>query len=61
MKANIGRIDRLVRIAAGLAIAALGIVFKSWWGLLALVPLATAAVGACSLYLPFGVSTRRKA
>ena len=58
---NIGNTDRLIRIALGVAIAVLGIVFKSWWGLIALVPLATAAVSTCPLYLPFGISTRRKA
>jgi type IV secretory pathway TrbD component len=61
MKLNIGRADRIVRIALGVAIAVLGIVFKSWLGLLAAIPLATAAVGSCPLYLPFGISTRRKA
>jgi hypothetical protein len=61
MKSNIGNIDRIVRIALGVAIAAFGIVFRSWWGLLAIIPLATAAVGTCPLYLPFGISTRKKA
>lgn len=61
MKQNIGTADRVVRIVLGVAIAVLGIVFKSWFGLLALIPLGTAAVGTCPLYLPFGISTRRKA
>jgi hypothetical protein len=61
MKLNIGRTDRVIRIALGVAIAVLGIVFRSWLGLIAIVPLATAAVGTCPLYLPFGISTRRKA
>lgn len=61
MKRNIGNADRIIRIALGLAVAILGIVFRSWWGLLALIPLATAAVGTCPLYLPFGISTRKKA
>jgi hypothetical protein len=60
MKLNIGNTDRLIRIVLGLAIAVLGIVFKSWWGLLAIVLLGTAAVGTCPLYLPFGISTRKK-
>jgi len=60
MKLNIGTVDRVIRIVLGLAIAALGIVYKSWFGLLALIPLGTAAVGTCPLYLPFGLSTRRK-
>ena len=58
---NIGNTDRIIRIVLGLAIAVLGIVFKSWFGLIAIVPLATAAVSTCPLYLPFGISTRGKA
>jgi hypothetical protein len=58
---NIGNTDRIIRIVLGLAIVALGIVFKSWLGLIAIVPLATAAVSTCPLYLPFGISTRGKA
>lgn len=60
MKLNIGNTDRLIRIVLGVAIAVLGIVFKSWFGLVALVFLGTAAVGTCPLYLPFGISTRKK-
>jgi Protein of unknown function (DUF2892) len=58
---NIGNTDRIIRIILGLVIAVLGIVFKSWLGLIAIVPLATAAVSTCPIYLPFGISTRGKA
>jgi hypothetical protein len=58
---NIGKADRIIRIALGLAIAVLGIAFKNWLGLIAIIPLATAAVSTCPLYLPFGISTRAKA
>lgn len=61
MTKNIGKVDKVVRLVLAVAIAVLGIVFKSWFGLIAIVPLATALVGTCPLYLPFGVSTRRKA
>jgi hypothetical protein len=61
MKKNIGSIDRWIRVIAGLVIGALGIVFNSWWGLLGIVFLATAGIGTCPLYLPFGISTRKKA
>lgn len=57
---NIGNTDRIIRIILGLAIAVLGIVFKSWLGLIAIIPLATATVSICPLYLPFGISTRGK-
>lgn len=59
MKKNIGLTDRRIRVVAGLVIGALGIYFNSWWGLLGLVPLATALIKTCPLYLPFGISTRR--
>jgi hypothetical protein len=61
MKSNIGSADRIIRVVIGLGIGALGIAFRSWWGLLALIPLATAAIGTCPLYLPFGISTKKKA
>jgi hypothetical protein len=61
MKQNMGSVDRIVRIVIGVAIAALGIAFKSWLGLIAIVPFATAAVGSCPLYMPFGISTGKKA
>lgn len=57
---NIGNIDRNIRIFIGVAIAILGIVFKSWLGLIAIVPLSTALVSTCPFYLPFGFSTRSK-
>jgi len=60
MKHNIGTTDRIIRLIAGLAIGALGIYFKSWWGLLAILPLFTAAFRWCPAYLPFGISTRCK-
>ena len=41
------------------AVAALaaGLGFKSWWGALGLVPLATAIFRFCPAYVPFGLST----
>lgn len=57
MKCNVGRTDRILRVVIGLAIVGLGIYFGSWWGAIGLVPLATAAIGWCPLYLPLRVST----
>jgi hypothetical protein len=58
---NIGLTDRIIRIVAGLAIALIGLAYDSWLGLIGLVPLLTAGVGICPIYLPFGISTRKKA
>jgi hypothetical protein len=59
VKRNIGMIDRIIRLGIAVLIAVLGIVFKSWWGLLALIPAATALSGWCPLYTLLHRSTRR--
>lgn len=57
MASNIGSTDRIIRIVLGVAIIGVGIYFGSWWGAIGLVPLVTAAIGWCPLYVPFGLST----
>jgi hypothetical protein len=57
MKANVGTIDRVIRIIAGLAILCAGYYFKSWWGLVGLAPILTGSIRFCPGYLPFGIST----
>ena len=59
MKPNVGGIDRIVRIVAGVAIVGAGFYFNSWWGLLGIGPLLTATFRFCPAYLPFGVSSCR--
>jgi hypothetical protein len=60
MTCNIGKIDKIIRLIIGVVIAVLGFYFKSWWGLLALIPLLTAAIGFCPLYVPLKISTVKK-
>ncbi len=58
MKSNVGGIDRILRIVAGLVLvglAATGTV--GWWGWLGLVPLATGALGWCPPYAMLGINT----
>lgn len=58
MKANVGGIDRILRIVLGLVLiglAATGTV--GVWGWIGIVPLATAAMGFCPLYTVLGFST----
>ncbi|MHB1124095.1 MAG: YgaP family membrane protein [Ramlibacter sp.] len=60
MKANVGGIDRILRITIGLVLiglAATGTV--GWWGWLGVVPLATGLVGWCPPYAMLGLSTCR--
>ncbi len=59
MKKNIGITDRWIRVVLGIVAIAAGLYFKSWWGLIGVVLLATALIRTCPLYLPFGISTKR--
>lgn len=58
MTANVGGIDRILRIVVGLAL--LSLVFigpQTLWGLVGLVPLGTALMGFCPAYTIFGINT----
>ncbi|MDD8061081.1 MULTISPECIES: YgaP family membrane protein [Shewanella] len=57
MKCNIGKIDRMIRIFLGACIIAVGFYNQSWWGVVGIIPLFTAAFGWCPAYVPFGIST----
>lgn len=59
MKTNVGFVDRALRAVIGCALLGAGYYFQSWWGLIGLVPLLTAAFGFCPAYLPFGLNTCR--
>jgi|WetSurMetagenome_2_1015567.scaffolds.fasta_scaffold583503_2 hypothetical protein len=65
-KRNLGRLDRSLRIVAGIVLALIGLVpMGGWQGhalgidlmLFALWPLATGLAGFCGLYCFFGIST----
>lgn len=58
MKANVGSVDRALRIIVGLALvvcAATGVL--PVWAWIGVVPLATGVFRFCPAYLPFGLST----
>ena len=57
MKKNTGNLDRILRVVVGLAVIAGGWFAGSWFGLIGLVPLGTAAIGYCPLYSIFGLNT----
>lgn len=60
MIANVGGADKVVRIVTGVVILGLGLAFKSYWGLVGLLPLLTGLLGFCPAYLIFGISTCKK-
>ncbi len=60
MKANVGSIDRILRIAAGIALLALLFILpgnERWWGLIGLLPLATGLFSFCPAYTLLGINT----
>jgi len=60
MAANVGGIDRTLRIVVGLAVLALFFVLEGnarYWALIGLVPLLTGFMSFCPLYSLIGVST----
>ena len=58
MKSNEGKLDRILRIIAGLAILSLCLIGpKTLWGLVGIVPLLTGLVGYCPLYQVLGLNT----
>jgi len=50
----------MIRIVLGVVIAALGIYFMRWWGLVAIIPLATAFMNWCPAFSFLGVSSDKK-
>ena len=59
MKCNVGGADKAIRIVVGLAIIVVGVVAKSWWGLVGLLPLGTGLIGWCGLYPLLKISTSK--
>ena len=63
MVKNMGSIDRTVRLILGLVFIVVAVLQGGlFWilGALGVVFFATSAVSSCPLYLPFGLSTRKK-
>lgn len=58
MKANVGGPDKIIRVAAGIALIAftlLGVIGA--WGWIGLIPLLTGLFNFCPLYTLLGVNT----
>ena len=66
MKANMGKVDRVIRILVAIVISYLyysGVLSGTVaivLGILAVIFVATSFISFCPLYLPFGLSTRKK-
>ncbi|OQW86096.1 MAG: hypothetical protein BWK72_19030 [Rhodoferax ferrireducens] len=61
MKANVGGIDRILRIVLGLVLIGLTLTGTiGVWGWIGVVPLATGAISWCPLYPMIGLNTCAK-
>jgi len=63
MKANVGTVDRVIRIVAGLILLSLAFILEGnarWWGLVGLLPLATGLIGWCALYVLEAARTEQR-
>jgi len=52
-----GNADKVLRLFLALVIGAIGFYIKSWWGLVAILPLITGLTSFCPLYKILGLST----
>jgi hypothetical protein len=57
MKPNVGNLEKYFRIGLSAVIFAAGLYFKSWWGLVGIVPLLTGVFNFCPIYALLGIST----
>ena len=57
MKTNVGGIDKVVRIGAGVALVAWAALGGPMWAWIGVVPLATGLTGFCPLYPLLGMNT----
>ena len=62
MHKNLGTADRAIRLIVGVALLGLFLLDGNlrWLGLIAIIPLGTAAIGFCPLYIPFKINTRSR-
>ena len=57
MKCNMGKTDRIIRGIVGICVIGAGVYLQNWWGAIGIIPLGTAIIGLCPVYLPFGISS----
>ena len=60
MPTNVGGMERILRIIAGIAIlyigAGMGMPLWAWIGV---IPIMTGSLGWCTMYIPFGINTNK--
>jgi len=59
MKCNVGKTEQIVRIGVGIGLILVGLYFRSWWGLIGIIPIITGSIRYCPLSDVLGISTCR--
>jgi membrane-associated protease RseP (regulator of RpoE activity) len=59
MKANVGSVDKGLRIVAGIAIIIWGIMAENWLGAIGVVPILTGVINFCPIYPLLGFNTKK--
>ena len=60
MKANVGSIDRILRVVVGLGLVAWALMGGPVWAWIGVVPIGTGLIGFCPAYPLLGISTFAK-
>ena len=57
---NVGKVDVIIRMVAGLPLSVWGIYAGSWWAVLGIILIVTGLMRHCTVYSLLGISTVRK-
>lgn len=63
MNANVGTVDKIIRLVLAAALFSLFFILpgdQKWFGLVGFVPLLTGLINWCPLYMIFGINTCRR-
>jgi len=56
---NVGKIDRIIRLAIGIPLTLWSLYEKSWWVILGIILIITAIFSYCTVYSWFKIDTRK--
>lgn len=55
MKCNVGKTEQVIRIVIGSVIILIGLKYRSWWGVIGIVPIITGATRYCPANAILGI------
>jgi hypothetical protein len=57
VKCNVGKTEQIIRIGIGIGIILVGLYYRSWWGIIGIIPIITGSIRYCPISAILGVST----